>query len=473
MKIEYAQVWEKLIEHCPWNPRPTITPESVADLAASIKAKGLLQDIGLMRIPGSGPRDEKTYWCLFGNRRLEACRVVGMRDIPCKVYDCMEREGRELTRIENEQRLGVSPLEDAKLIQSLMDMGLSQSDIASHFGVSNAMVCRRAKLLSLDKRYHELEHKLSANALEQIAMFPDSIQKRALKGVQSYAMGCSSQLQWPAISRIFSEEMRNLDSCPWCKDWKFAVEWQRKKCVNCPKRTGSQPDLWGDLAHGTGGGERGLGSCLDKKCYYDEMAVWLGEVVKTTVSTKAIGSSRIVNSWQLPEGTTKPNKVNNWAYWYYDEYSSDKPLKVVYAPSPSEFKRREEVAKAKRESEQAAAKAERELLSSARAKIDEYLDNESDANSEKLVSLILDWLSQPESKAGRQWLMDQITDSLGSQGWGSTSNNMNAEFVQYTGGLYGKLTEDERKKIVSLYDFEEPSESEDGDDSCEQDNEQE
>lgn len=143
MKVQSVKLKTSVLFHAPWNPRGEITPESVADLTASIKAQGLLQDIGVWR------DETNALFVIYGNRRFVACREAGMTEIPAKLYDCPLAVAQELTRIENEVRLGVDPLEDAKLLNSMRSLGFTQEELAAHFAVPLATVCRRLKLTDL------------------------------------------------------------------------------------------------------------------------------------------------------------------------------------------------------------------------------------------------------------------------------------------------------------------------------------
>ena len=346
---------EHQLVHAPWNPRAEITPESVKDLVASITAKGLLHDIGVWMDPESG-----NGFVIFGNRRFVACRTAGLAEIPCKIYHCSEAEARELTRIENEQRLGVSAIEDAKLVKSMLDLGFKETEIAAHFGVSNAMVCRRAKLIGLNEKYVKISSSMTTDALEQIALFPDDVQSRMFDYVKSFCR--SGIVKWAYVRNRFQREIRNLPTAPFLNicgeagrpDYGSA-EWV--KCGNCSKRTGCQPDLFGEITAGKedGGGMMSLGHCLDAKCFAAMTDAWIGRELEKRIPAECEERVKVESYWLWhgDEWAKKRSKKNPCAYWRFDEYTNK--LEVMFGPSRREI---EEKRKAEAERAEADRKAE-------------------------------------------------------------------------------------------------------------------
>ena len=82
----------------------------VTDLAASIAQKGLLHPI-IVRINGD------LFEIVAGNRRFEACKILGWRKITCHVEDLSDKEAFEISLMENIQRCTLNPLDEAKAFE--------------------------------------------------------------------------------------------------------------------------------------------------------------------------------------------------------------------------------------------------------------------------------------------------------------------------------------------------------------------
>ena len=140
----------------PWNPRGEITPESVADLIPSIKANGLIQPIAVVHDLEAEADDTVKYIVCAGNRRLVACREIGLKEVPCVLFKCDYKKARQLTLIENLKRKDADPLYVAKVIQTLRDDDrLTMEEIAAEIGMPDAWVYRRAKLIDLAPEWRE------------------------------------------------------------------------------------------------------------------------------------------------------------------------------------------------------------------------------------------------------------------------------------------------------------------------------
>ena len=112
----------------PANPRLDVG--DVSDLAASIEAQGVRQNL-LVTPTGDG-----RYMLVIGHRRLAAAKQAGLDSVPCAVAALSEREQREIMLVENSQRRDLTLLEEANGIQGLLDLGESQLGIAKKTGRS-------------------------------------------------------------------------------------------------------------------------------------------------------------------------------------------------------------------------------------------------------------------------------------------------------------------------------------------------
>ena len=128
----------------PHQPRKTLDPAKVSELAASIKAEGLLQPI-VARKNGDG------YEIIAGERRWRAHRQLGRDTILVRLVEATDLSSASLSLIENLQREGLNPLEEALGYSSLVnDFGLTQAQVADKVGKSRTYVTNMIRLLQLD-----------------------------------------------------------------------------------------------------------------------------------------------------------------------------------------------------------------------------------------------------------------------------------------------------------------------------------
>lgn len=129
----------------PDQPRRTFNSESIAELAASISEYGILSPI-LVRPNGAG-----TFKLVAGERRLRACKLLGLESVPAVIDSESGRDGDILAKqlVENLQREDLGTMERALAIGQLRDQfSLSVRDIASRLGISKSAVQRSLDVLS-------------------------------------------------------------------------------------------------------------------------------------------------------------------------------------------------------------------------------------------------------------------------------------------------------------------------------------
>lgn len=93
----------------PDQPRKTFSDEELADLAASIKEKGVLQPILLRAVTGK----PYMYEIVAGERRFRASKMAGLNEIPALVKSLTDENAMEIALIENVQRENLNPIEEA------------------------------------------------------------------------------------------------------------------------------------------------------------------------------------------------------------------------------------------------------------------------------------------------------------------------------------------------------------------------
>jgi len=138
------------LKACPFQPRRIFKEEQIAELAASIQQRGLIQPLAIRIVDGQ-------YELIAGERRLRAARSIGMKQIRAVVYDASDMEVAELALIENLQREDLTPLEEAEQYRLLQKkFGLKQAVIANHVGKNRAVIANMIRLLELQPEVREL-----------------------------------------------------------------------------------------------------------------------------------------------------------------------------------------------------------------------------------------------------------------------------------------------------------------------------
>ncbi|HET7055897.1 MAG TPA: ParB/RepB/Spo0J family partition protein [Thermomicrobiales bacterium] len=127
------------------NPRREFKEEDLAELAESIRQKGLVQPIVVRpdRLVGG-------YEVVAGERRWRAAQRVGLHSIPCIVRELSDQEVLELGIIENVQRADLNPIEEAAGYRELIDrFGYTQDQLADVIGKSRSHLANTLRLLKL------------------------------------------------------------------------------------------------------------------------------------------------------------------------------------------------------------------------------------------------------------------------------------------------------------------------------------
>lgn len=133
-----------------YQPRTRMDQESLNELAASIKAQGIMQPI-LVR-----PVSEDRYEIIAGERRWRAAQLAGVSEVPVLVREIPDEATLAMSLIENIQRENLNPLEEAAGIQRLVDeFGLSHQQAADAVGRSRPAASNLLRLLHLAKPVQE------------------------------------------------------------------------------------------------------------------------------------------------------------------------------------------------------------------------------------------------------------------------------------------------------------------------------
>jgi len=168
-RVVVKQVPLSQIAANPDQPRKTFTEGELADLAASIREKGVLQPILLRAVTGR----PYMYEIVAGERRFRASKMAGKTEIPALVKTLTDENAREIALIENVQRENLNPMEEAAAYKNLMECcDYELADVARLIGKSDSYIRNMLRLTSLPESVQHLveQGELSASHARTIAV---------------------------------------------------------------------------------------------------------------------------------------------------------------------------------------------------------------------------------------------------------------------------------------------------------------
>ena len=151
-------------------PRKDFDEKAMAELADSISQHGVLQPLLVRPIFGGG------YQIVAGERRWRAARMAGLSEVPAMVREMNDGEVMELALIENLQREDLTPLEEARGYQTLLEKyELTQEEVAKTVGKSRPAVTNAMRLLGLPQEIQDMVERgeLSAGHGRALLAFAD------------------------------------------------------------------------------------------------------------------------------------------------------------------------------------------------------------------------------------------------------------------------------------------------------------
>jgi ParB family transcriptional regulator, chromosome partitioning protein len=169
---ELAKLPLDLLQRGKYQPRVDMRPETLQELADSIRAQGVVQPIVVRPIEGVGPAQR--YEIVAGERRWRAAQIAGLTEIPAVIRRIPDEAAIAVALIENIQRENLNPLEEARALDRLInEFALSHQQAADAVGRSRAGVSNLLRLLELapevadrvEKRELEMGHARALLAL--------------------------------------------------------------------------------------------------------------------------------------------------------------------------------------------------------------------------------------------------------------------------------------------------------------------
>lgn len=143
----------------PYQPRREMDKEALNELCSSIRQYGLMQPIVVRQING------RDFELIAGERRLRACRMADMEDIPAIVVRAGGTDSAVMALIENIQRENLGYIEEAEAFCSLLsEHGITQEELAKRLGKNQSTIANKIRILKLSP---EIRGQLAQNNLSE------------------------------------------------------------------------------------------------------------------------------------------------------------------------------------------------------------------------------------------------------------------------------------------------------------------
>jgi len=271
--------------------RARFDQKALAELADSIKQVGVLQPI-VVRLFGLAGR----YELVVGERRWLAAKLAGVAEIRASVCVLSPEQVLEVQLVENLQREGLHELEEAEGYEELMKLKQINADaVADMVGKSRSYVYARTKLLALcpEARKAFYAGELDASRALLVARIGHhDTQRQAMKDLARDKWDGPMSYR-EAREHIVRHYMLKLAAAPF-DPLDAALLPKAGTCAACPKRTGNQRDLFGDV--------KNADVCTDPKCFDEKrQAHYAGARRKLEAQGKKIihgdAAKKIIPNW--------------------------------------------------------------------------------------------------------------------------------------------------------------------------------
>jgi len=147
---ELARLPLDVLQRGRYQPRIDMRPETLEELAASIKAQGVVQPIVVRPVGAPAAGESQRYEIIAGERRWRAAQIAGLTDIPAVIRRIPDEAAIAVALIENIQRESLNPLEEARALERLItEFELTHAQAAEAVGRSRAAVSNLLRLLEL------------------------------------------------------------------------------------------------------------------------------------------------------------------------------------------------------------------------------------------------------------------------------------------------------------------------------------
>lgn len=179
---EVRQIPIDKIVSSPYQPRTIFDDERIEELAQTIHTHGIIQPIVVRKVGD-------TYELIAGERRWRACQKLGYETVPAILRELNDSQAASVALIENLQREGLTPIEEAIAYQQLLELhGLTQESLAQRLGKGQSTIANKLRLLNLPQPVQEslMARKISerhARALLSLGQGQEELQLKVLQEI--------------------------------------------------------------------------------------------------------------------------------------------------------------------------------------------------------------------------------------------------------------------------------------------------
>ena len=209
------------------NPRKALG--DLTELAESIKANGVMQNLTVIPVEEAEPEtDKQGYTVIIGHRRLEAAKLAGLNEVPCVITHMDRAKQLSTMLLENIQRNDLTVYEQAQGFQLMMDMGSTVKEISALSGFSEKTVRHRLEIARLDgvkvKSVSE-ERQLSLSDFAKLEKVEDIDERNKLLGFIG-----TDNFKWQLDNAVANQKIRKLEKFAQPTLMQFAVKSDYGKC---------------------------------------------------------------------------------------------------------------------------------------------------------------------------------------------------------------------------------------------------
>ena len=159
-----------------FQPREVFDEQALKELAVSIREHGVIQPIIVRKI---GTK----YEIIAGERRYKASTLAGLTKIPAIIRNLDDKESSKVALIENLQRRDLTPIEEARTYQKILDIdNMTQEELAKSMGKSQSAISNKLRLLTLSNKVQDalLNEKISERHARSLLNVSDDKERERL-----------------------------------------------------------------------------------------------------------------------------------------------------------------------------------------------------------------------------------------------------------------------------------------------------